>query len=571
MPRLDDKGAVGIMVLLSVGLGTFMSALDASVVNTVLPVIREAYHVPVEVIQWVSAAYLLIMGSMLLTFGRLGDLRGNKRVYLAGLVVFVPASVLCGISPSVELLIAARVLQGIGAAIVVSNSPAILIGSVHPSRMGQALGLQAAMTYIGLAVGPSLGGWLTDQWGWRSIFFMNVPVGVITFAIGLRHIPEEQNLPLREETFDRVGAFLFLGAFLALQVALSRGNDWGWLSASTLGVFGGSAALGFLFVRQETVVDSPMLHLALFRNRLFSFSVGSALVNYICFAFVLFLVPFYLIQGRGFPAAKTGIVMSAQFLSMVVTAPISGRIADRVGSRVPATMGMAVLAMGLFILSSMNGGAPLHLVVIGLVVTGVGMGIFVTPNNSTMLGAVPPGRKGIASGILATSRLLGMATGISVAGAILATIVGDRSAHGISPERVFKATHLAFLAAGVLASAGTLLTAARSEVSHHPPRFLGPPFGRTLRRSVPGAGEVRPDHGALLPDPRPGEDERHPPSPLPRPGDGRDAGRVVLRHHPPQDARPVPSPPPPARPDDGIVPAQVAPAVAPRELPPGGS
>ncbi len=459
----SDPDAVGIMALLSVGLGTSMSALDASVVNTVLPVIRAEYHVPVGVIQWVSTTYLLIMGSLLLTFGRLGDLRGHKRVYLAGLVVFVPSSVLCGISPSVEMLIAARVLQGIGAAIVVSTAPAILIGSVHPSRIGQALGLQAAMTSIGLALGPSLGGWLTDQWGWRTIFFMNVPLGVAAFAIGLRHIPEEQSPPSRGEAFDRIGAFLFLGAFLALQVALSRGNDWGWLSAPTLGAFAGSAALGYLFLRQETSVPSPMLHLALFRSRLFSFSVGSALVNYICMASVLFLVPFYLIQGRGLSAAKAGMVMSAQFLSMVVTAPVSGRIADRVGSRGPASTGMAILAVGLFLLSAMNGETPLHLVVIGLVVTGVGVSIFATPNNSAMLGAAPPGRKGIASGILATSRLLGMATGMSFAGAILAGVVGGRAAHGIPPERVFKAIHLGFLAAGVMASAGTVLTAARSE------------------------------------------------------------------------------------------------------------
>ncbi|OYV68138.1 MAG: hypothetical protein B7Z74_08690, partial [Deltaproteobacteria bacterium 21-66-5] len=291
--------------------------------------------------------------------------------------------------------------------------------------------------------------------------------GLVAFAFGLRYIPEEENLPLREETFDRVGAFLFLAAFLALQVALSRGNDWGWFSAPTLCAFAGSAALAFLFLRQEATVKSPMLHLALFRNRLFSFSVGSALVNYICMASVLFLVPFYLIQGRGFSAAKAGIVMTAQFLSMVVTAPVSGRIADRVGSRVPATMGMAILAVGLFILSSMSGESPLHLTVIGLVVAGVGVAIFVTPNNTAMLGAAPPGRKGIASGVLATSRLLGMATGVSLAGAILAGVVGGRSAHGIPPERVIHAIHLGFLAAGLLASAGTVLTAARSEGRTH--------------------------------------------------------------------------------------------------------
>ena len=459
----NDMDAVGIRVLLSVGLGTLMSALDASVVNTVLPVIRAEYRVPVGVIQWVSTTYLLIMGSLLLSFGRLGDLQGHKRVYLSGLMVFVPASVLCGVSPSVGMLIAARVLQGIGAAIVVSTAPAILIGSVHPSRMGRVLGLQAAMTSVGLALGPSLGGWLTDQWGWRTIFFMNVPIGAAAFAIGLRHIPAEKDPPPREETFDRVGAFLFLAAFLALQVALSRGNDWGWLSAPTLGILAGAAALGYLFLRQETTAPSPMLHLALFRSRLFSFSVGSALLNYLCMASVLFLAPFYLIQGRGFSASKAGMIMTAQFLSMVVTAPVSGRIADRVGSRGPATTGMAVLAAGLFILSAMDGGSSLPLVVAGLVVTGVGVALFATPNNSAMLGAAPPGRKGIASGVLATSRLLGMATGVSFAGAVLAAVVGARSGHGISPELVFKATHLAFLAAGLIASAGTLLTAARSE------------------------------------------------------------------------------------------------------------
>jgi len=338
------------------------------------------------------------------------------------------------------------------------------------------------MTSIGLALGPSLGGWLADAWGWRAIFFMNLPFGVAAFAIGLRHIPEEKSLRSREETFDRIGAFLFLGAFLALQVALSRGNDWGWLSPRTLGVFVGSAFLGFLFHRQETTTKSPMLHLALFRNRLFSFSVGSALVNYICMAGVLFLVPFFLIQGRGFSAAKAGLVMTAQFLTMVAVAPVSGRIADRVGSRGPATTGMAILAAGLFLLSAMDGESPLHLTVIALMVTGAGVAIFATPNNSAMLGAAPPERKGIASGILATSRLLGMATGVSLAGAVLAGVVGGRSAHGISPERVFKATHLAFLAAGLMASAGTLLTAARSE---------GKAPGQCPGNPVPAEGSVR--------------------------------------------------------------------------------
>ncbi len=463
MTEKHEKGTFGIPALLSVGLGTLMSALDASVVNTVLPVIREAFHAPIGTIQWVVTTYLLVMGGLLLTFGRLGDLRGHKRLYLSGFGVFLPASALCGVAPTAETLIAARVLQGVGAAIIVSNAPAILIGSVHPSRLGQALGLQAAMTSLGLALGPSMGGWLTDMFGWRVIFFINLPIGAAAFLLAFRHIAEDGHLPSRKEPFDGIGAALFLGAFFALQFALGRGEAWGWGSAATVGVFAGSAALGYLFVRRESAARSPMVDLSLFGSRLFSIAVGSALVNYVCVASILFLVPFYLIQGRGLSASKAGIVMTAQFLAMSLTAPVSGMISDRVGSRAPATAGMAIMAGGLFLLSAMGGGTPLYLVMISLTVTGVGVAIFVTPNNSAMLGAAPAGRKGIASGILATSRLLGMATGVGIAGAILVAVVGGRTTHGLPADRILRAVHIGFLAAGMIASAGVVLTASRGE------------------------------------------------------------------------------------------------------------
>jgi len=240
------------------------------------------------------------------TFGRLGDLRGHKRVYLAGLMVFVPASVLCGISPSVRMLIAARVLQGIGAAIVVSTAPAILIGNVHPSRMGQMLGLQAAMTSVGLALGPSLGGWLTDQWGWRTIFFMNVPIG----GDRLRdrspaHSGGEKPIAA-EETFDRIGALLFLAAFLALQVALSRGTTGDGSRRRPSASSPAAPLLDTCSCGRKRPSRLRCCTWPSFRNRLFSLSVGSALVNYLCMASVLFLVPFYLIQGEGFSRQRRG-------------------------------------------------------------------------------------------------------------------------------------------------------------------------------------------------------------------------------------------------------------------------
>ncbi len=459
--RMEAKDDVGLRILLSVGLGTFMSALDASVVNTVLPVMRASFGASVETIQWVVSIYLLLMGGLLLTFGRLGDIGGHRRVYLLGFGVFLPASILCGLSPSERILVLARSFQGVGAAMLVSNSPVILIGSVHPSRIGRALGLQAAMTAVGLALGPSFGGWLTDRFGWRAIFFINVPFGAAAFLLGARHIPETKRADRAGGKFDIPGAALFLGAFLSLLVALNRGNVSGWTSGETAATFACGIALGALFLRRESRAANPMLDLSLFRIRLFSCAVGSALVNYVCVAALIFLTPFYLIQGLGMQASKAGLVMTAQSLTMVAIAPFSGRLSDRVGSRIPATAGMAVQACGFFLLSRLDAGSSLAAAVLGMAVAGAGTAIFVTPNNSAMLGAAPAGRKGIASGILATARLMGMATGVGIAGAVLAGIAGDPSAWGKASGAVIRAVQIGFLSAGILASAGTLLTASR--------------------------------------------------------------------------------------------------------------
>ncbi len=465
MSRRENRWSPGdVGILLSVGLGTFMSALDASVVNTVLPVIRIAFGAPVASIQWVVTVYLLAMGGLLLTFGRLGDLRGHRRVFLLGFAVFVPASVLCGIAPGEGTLICARILQGIGAAVIVSNAPANLVRSVHPSRIGRALGAQAAMTYLGLTLGPSLGGWLTEQFGWRSVFFINVPVGAAAFFLGIRYLPDDRRAKTAGERFDLPGTALFMGAFLAMLLWLNRGHDWGWASPGTSGLLAGCVVLGFLFHRRESRTPSPMLDLGLFRNRLFTMATGSSLVNYVCVGFVMFLVPFYLIEGRGLSPGRAGLLLTVQSLAMVMTAPVSGTLADRIGSRLPATIGMATFAAGLLVLSRVGGSTPLSLAVAGLLLTGVGSAIFVTPNNTTLLGAAPRGRHGIASGILATSRLVGITAGVGISGAILAGFVGGRAAQAISADRVVTAVRFAFLAAGLLAVGGAFLAAARGKV-----------------------------------------------------------------------------------------------------------
>ncbi len=454
-----SSGDIGI--LLSVGLGTFMSALDASVVNTVLPVIRMAFGAPVASIQWVVTVYLLAMGGLLLTFGRLGDLRGHRRVFLLGFGVFVPASVLCGLSAGESTLIPARILQGIGAAIIVSNSPANLVRSVHPSRIGRALGLQAAMTYLGLTLGPSLGGWLTETLGWRSVFFITVPVGAVAFALGVRPLPDDRRAKTEGDLVDLPGTTLFTGAFLALLLWLNRGHDWGWAAPATCSLLAACVVLGYLFHRRERTALSPMLDLGLFGNRLFTMAAGSSLVNYVCVGFVMFLVPFYLIEGRGLSPDRAGLLLTVQSLAMVVTAPVSGTLSDRIGSRVPATIGMAVFSAGLFVLAAQGTATPLAAAAAGLLLTGVGSAIFVTPNNSTLLGAAPPGRHGIASGILATTRLIGITAGVGISGAVLAGYAGRQAGQAIPPDRVVAAIRAGFLSAGLLAVGGAFLAAAR--------------------------------------------------------------------------------------------------------------
>jgi MFS family permease len=221
------------LVLLAVGVGTFMSALDGSVVNTILPVVRSAFGSDIATVEWVVTVYLLVVSGLLLSFGRLGDLRGHKITYVSGFAVFVISSALCGLAPSVGSLVAFRGVQALGAAMLFANGPAILTGNFPAVQRGQALGLQATMTYLGLTAGPALGGILAARFGWRSVFYINVPVGALALALSARFIPRDRPAE-RSGRFDIAGAGTFLLSLVALLLALNQGHDWGWTSAPVL-------------------------------------------------------------------------------------------------------------------------------------------------------------------------------------------------------------------------------------------------------------------------------------------------------------------------------------------------
>jgi EmrB/QacA subfamily drug resistance transporter len=445
-------------VLLAVGIASLMSAVDGSVANIILPVVTRAFQTDVATIEWVVTIYLLVVSGLLLSFGRLGDMRGNKQVYLIGLVIFVFGSTLSGAAPSAIALVAFRALQALGAAMLLANSPAILTKNFPAEQRGQALGMQATMTYLGLTIGPSVGGWLTTQISWRAVFYINVPVGLLALWLSLRSIPSEPPAAAAAR-FDLGGAITFTAGLVAFLLALSLGAEWGWTSPPILTIAAGAIILLAAFVVVEGNVRAPMLDLSLFRNRLFSAATGSAVLNYICVYSVLFLLPFYLIQGRGLDAEQAGLLLTAQPIAMAIAAPISGTISDRIGSRLPGTVGMGLLAVGLFFLSRLDGASPLSRVALALVVVGLGTGIFISPNSSALMGSAPRQRQGIAAGVLATARNVGMMLGVGLAGAIFATMLAQHQ--GAAAAALFPAVSAGLTAAAAVGLLGVVTSAAR--------------------------------------------------------------------------------------------------------------
>lgn len=445
-------------VLVAIGVGTFMSALDGSVVNISLPLITRTFDSSIAAAEWVVTVYLLVLSGLLLSFGRLGDLQGHKRVYIAGFGIFVVSSALCSLASSIHALIIYRGIQALGGAMLMANSPAILTKSFPARQRGQALGLQATMTYLGLTVGPSLGGWLADHYTWRSVFYINIPVGVVAMTLSARFIRADHPEQTRER-FDPPGAATFVAGLVALLFGLNQGHALGWSSPIILGSLAASILLLLWFVRLESRAKYPMLDLKLFQSWPFSGAVISAILNYICVYTIIFLMPFYLIQGRSFTPTQTGLILTAMPIVMAVVAPLSGTLSDRIGTRGPTLMGMALLASGLFLLSGLGPTSPPAQIALRLGVAGLGTGIFISPNTSALMGAAPRSRQGISAGILATSRNVGMVLGVGIAGAVFTTVLSQ--AGETQATALFTALRISFFVSTGIALLGLLITARR--------------------------------------------------------------------------------------------------------------
>lgn len=440
---------------MTVFIGTFMAPLDSSIVNIALPSLSKHFSVGITTVEWVTMAYLLTTSSLLLSAGRLGDMKGHKRVYVAGFIIFTAASALCGYAGSITQLIIFRALQALGGTCMLANGPAILTSAFPPQERGKALGLIGISVAIGLTIGPFLGGIIISNFGWRWIFFVNIPIGILASILaGIVLKDQAQRI---EKKFDFMGsATAFLTLFTIL-LGLSMGNQWGWRSLSIIGLLVGSVVLAIVFIIAETKVNEPMLDLSLFKIRLFSAANISALINYLALFVVVFLIPFYLLDVLKQPYRTTGYILTAVPFTTAIIAPLAGTLSDKIGSRLLSSGGLIITTLSLFGLSRISPEAGVLPIAILLGTVGMGSGMFQSPNTSAILGAVPRQRLGIASAMQATMRNIGMVLGIALAGAIVATFAPK----GPADQNITSAIHLAFLVAAVIAAIGVVTSLVR--------------------------------------------------------------------------------------------------------------
>lgn len=452
------------LIFLMVAIGIFMATLDGSIVNIALPSIMADFGVPLATIQWVVMIYLLTVTSLLLSFGRLSDIRGRRFVYSTGLLLFSMGSLFCGVAPSAHWLIASRFFQGLGAAMTMACTPALLVDTFPENVRGRALGIMGTVVASGLTAGPVLGGLLIHYFSWRAIFYINIPIGLLTAAGVFILLKGSRADITRQETFDWPGAAVLAVLLGSLLVAMTHAYDWGYSSFPIVAllVISGLAAGSLLYI--ESQVRHPILSRSLFSIRLFSLPILAAVILFICLFALVFLMPFYLMYPGGYPVNGVGGIMSCIFISLFVVSPFSGALFDRIGSRLLCTLAMGLVAGALFSLSTIPAGASLLSIIWRLSLAGIGTAVFLPPNSAAAFSAVEPARRGVASATVAAARNLGMVMGVAIAGAIFNSVF-YRLSNGLSLqeyqpalEGIFmESFHFVMLAGGFMAVLGMII------------------------------------------------------------------------------------------------------------------
>ena len=447
--------------LSSLSLSMLLSSLGTSIANVGLPTLAQAFDASFQDVQWIVLAYLLAITTLIVSVGRLGDITGRRRLLLAGIFLFTVASVLCGVAPTLWLLIAARAAQGLGAATMMALTMAFIGETVPKEKTGSAMGLLGTMSAIGTALGPSLGGVLIAGLSWQALFLVNVPLGLLTFLLAHRYLPvDRRGLKIGSVGFDHVGTLLLALTLAAYALAMTMGQgSFGPLNMALLlaAVFG----VG-LFVLAEARAASPLIRLAIFRDPVLSASLAmSTLVSTVMMA-TLVVGPFYLSRALGLDAALVGLVLSVGPMAAALTSVPAGRVADRFGAQRMTIVGLIAIATGSFVLSMMPATLGVPGYIAPIVVITVGYALFQTANNTAVMTNIRPDQRGVISGMLNLSRNLGLITGASVMGAVFAHASATIDVTTARPEAIATGMRITFAVAAVL----IVVAIAIASVSH---------------------------------------------------------------------------------------------------------
>ena len=436
-------------ILASLSLSMLLSSIGTSIANVSLPTLAQAFDASFQQVQWVVIAYLVAITTVIASVGRLGDMTGRRRLLLIGVGLFTVASVLCGVAHTLWLLIAGRAAQGLGAAIMMALTMAFVGETVPKSQVGSVMGLFGTMSAIGTALGPSLGGMLISEFGWQTIFLINLPLGLLIFLLAHRFLPVDPSRQAVDRVgFDHAGTLLLALALAAYTLAMTIGRgSFGTRNMALLAV----ALLGAgLFLLVEARTESPLIRLTIFRNPLLSASLTmSALVSTVMMA-TLVVGPFYLSRTLGLNAALIGLVLSVGPLFAALTGVPAGRLADRLGPQRMTVLGLLGIATGAFLLSVIPATLGVYGYTAPLMVITVGYALFQTANNTAVMTNTRPKERGVVSGLLNLSRNLGLITGASAMGAVFATAASTIDVTTAPPDAVATGMRTTFAVAGVL-------------------------------------------------------------------------------------------------------------------------
>ncbi|MCP3952238.1 MAG: MFS transporter [Desulfobacterales bacterium] len=436
-----------------------MGPFIISSVNVALPAIQKEFNADAVQLSWIATALLLATAVVLVPAGRIADIHGRKRVFAWGLTLFTMASLFAGFAPSVGMLILARVIQGVGTAMFVTTGMAILTSIFPPQKRGRVIGIYVSAVYIGLSVGPFAGGILTQHIGWRSLFFLVTPLGILSVYLTLKYLKGEW-ADARGETLDVIGSVLYGISILALVYGASILPD---INAVYL-IAGGVLCLG-IFVWHELRVKHPVVEVNLFReNRLFTFSSLAALINYSATFAVAFLLSLYLQYIKGLTAQMAGTVLMAQPIMMAVFSPLAGRWSDRIEPRKLATAGMTLTALGLLLFVFINEATPILWIVGTLVMLGFGFALFSSPNMSAIMGSVEKRFFGIASGTVATMRLLGQMTSMAIAMVVFSIFIGREEISPANYDLFLQSVQVCFTISTILCATGVFFSFSRGKL-----------------------------------------------------------------------------------------------------------